>query len=410
MKSNESLVAVNVLVVAVGLLLGRLTGFFREILLAYYFGATGLADTTIVILTLPDFVVGLLLSGALSKVLIPEFAAMSEQAKRDILFQQASIVVVFVFGILSFLLSLNSNFLVTLLAPGLSGEHVLAANNGIGVVVWALPLSALAGVTTAYLQSKHRFVITSLGTVFVNTAVIFGILYIGSTGGAVSLIAAFVILGGFVRWASQVTAVGKQTFLPDLLQHSVVDRGVPRRYAEALLASSILLVLPVIARAVASLNEPGSIALFNYAVRLVELPLGVSITVFSVAVFPYLSDCFQNNKREEGIKMTGLAAQMVIYISLSIAFPLMWFSHSYVEITYGWGKISDENLAVIATLTTIGLAALPAQGLSSITIAAFSSLKDMRTPFYINLGALLAFVPLAILGNKIAGLVGIMGT
>src|SRR3954462_2799002 len=56
------------------LLTSRVLGLIRESSQAAAFGATGAADIAVVMLTLPDWVAGLLASGALGYVLLPAWA------------------------------------------------------------------------------------------------------------------------------------------------------------------------------------------------------------------------------------------------------------------------------------------------------------------------------------------------
>ena len=59
------------------LLLSRLFGLLRESAQAAAFGSSGMADVVIVMFTLPDLLVGILVSGALSYVLLPVWAQQS---------------------------------------------------------------------------------------------------------------------------------------------------------------------------------------------------------------------------------------------------------------------------------------------------------------------------------------------
>jgi len=61
------------LLVSGGILLGRLTGFLREVAVASRFGVSRDADIILFSLTLPDFLINLLMGGALAAALIPEF-------------------------------------------------------------------------------------------------------------------------------------------------------------------------------------------------------------------------------------------------------------------------------------------------------------------------------------------------
>ena len=53
------------------LLLSRVLGLLRESAQAAAFGSTGVGDAVIVMFTLPDLLVGMVFSGALSYVLLP---------------------------------------------------------------------------------------------------------------------------------------------------------------------------------------------------------------------------------------------------------------------------------------------------------------------------------------------------
>ena len=56
------------------LLLSRVLGLLRESAQAAAFGSTGMGDAVIVMFTLPDLLVGILVSGALAYVLLPVWA------------------------------------------------------------------------------------------------------------------------------------------------------------------------------------------------------------------------------------------------------------------------------------------------------------------------------------------------
>ena len=56
------------------LLLSRALGLLRESAQAAAFGSTGMGDAVIVMFTLPDLLVGMLISGALAYVLLPAWA------------------------------------------------------------------------------------------------------------------------------------------------------------------------------------------------------------------------------------------------------------------------------------------------------------------------------------------------
>ena len=63
------------------LLASRLLGLARESAQAAAFGTSGLADVAVLMLTLPDWLAGLLASGALAYVLLPHWSTQAPQAQ-----------------------------------------------------------------------------------------------------------------------------------------------------------------------------------------------------------------------------------------------------------------------------------------------------------------------------------------
>ena len=120
------------------LLLSRALGLLRESVQAAAFGSTGMADAVIVMFTLPDLLVGILVSGALSYVLLPVWAQQSPQAQAA---GQKKIAYALTGGGLALgaMVWLFRDSVVQALAPGLVGEIKVASATALGwmLVTWA---------------------------------------------------------------------------------------------------------------------------------------------------------------------------------------------------------------------------------------------------------------------------------
>jgi len=64
--------------VSILLLLGRVSGFFRDWLIAYVAGAGINSDLAVVLITLPDLVVNLVVGGGISASLVPKYQSIGE--------------------------------------------------------------------------------------------------------------------------------------------------------------------------------------------------------------------------------------------------------------------------------------------------------------------------------------------
>jgi putative peptidoglycan lipid II flippase len=395
------------LVISVGLFLGRISGLFREVMIASTFGVSGEADVAILILTIPDLLVNVLVGGAMSAALLPEFRRLGHPRAAG-LFVQASLVVVLGFAFVTILASLFSNQLVFVFAPGLEAERMQQTASLVSLTLWLIPLTTLAGISTAYLHAFNRFGVASLGTLIYNLAVIAGLALIALNQGGLRLLCAFIILGGVLRWSAQLLALPRPISPKLALRQPLINRKLMLRYLQASSAGGLLLLLPVAARALASFSGEGAIATFNYALKLTEFALGVSITVLSVAIFPRLAESFSAQDEARFGQQLNDGLWWLVVLALVTIVPLAWFSRHFVELAYGWGRMNGDVLKGVTTLMIIGLLSLPFQGLSSLLTAASNARRDSKGPLQANLSALLVFLPLGSLMHVFFGLAGIM--
>jgi len=382
-------ILLSTLILNMGLLLGRLAGFFRESIVASTYGTSSQADILVLMLTVPDLLVNILVAGAMGAVLIPEFSSNPNSAKK--LLFQAGLFFGLIFIMVSAFLYWQSYALVELLAPGFDDRKKLQASIGLGWVIWLVPLTVLTGTVTAYLHSQNKFAIASLGTLIINVSIITGLFLVQFGFGSIALVAFFVLLGGVLRLFSQLFSVGFE-WGPLGSSHSMLlSKNFFIRYGQALLSGSIFLLIPVLARAFSSHLGEGSVALMNYSTRLIEFPLAIAITVFTATLFPRLSESFINNKRLYN-QLVMYGAQAILGISTLIMIALILQRDHYVDIVYNYGYMNNEGILTIKMLISIGLISLPLQGVSLFFTSVFHAQKNTKTPFFINSMGLFSFI------------------
>lgn len=377
------------LVFNLGILLGRMSGFVRESFVASTYGASEQADQIILMLTLPDLLVNLLMGGALSAVLIPELSQKKEQAKR-VLYQAAILLGIFFMGV-AFFLAWQSVFFVNLLAPGLDNAILHETASLFSWVAWLMPLTVLAGATTAYLHSINAFAVASLGTLIVNLSIIVGLLLVYYGYGSLYLVAISVLIGGGLRLLSQVFTVGVIWNPITAMRPFLLKKELYIRYFQAVLTGGILFLLPFIARAYASELEAGSIALLNYGLKLVEFPLLLTVTFLSVVLFPRLSKSFNSDKKlHQKLIRNGL--QVTFVMATSTALVLFIMAEDYASMVFGYGRMKHEEVLQVVSILQVALIILPLQGIVLYLTAIMHSQKNTKVPMSVNTMGLATFI------------------
>ncbi|MBU0564606.1 MAG: oligosaccharide flippase family protein [Gammaproteobacteria bacterium] len=392
--------------ISLGIFLGRLAGFVREVGLAAKLGVTPEADVAVVLLTVPDALTNLLMGGALSAILIPRFKKLGAGIRADALFCKGSLVVGGGFALIAVLASYRADWLLALLAPGLDDVTTIKAEELLSLVIWVVPLTALAGVSTAYLQAHGRFFVPAMGTLVFNVVVIFFIAF-GLDDWGLSILVIGIMFGAVLRWGSQLSRIRwRRGFSWRAVRWRLLGKGFGRRYLQAVAGGGLITLLPVLARAFASNNGEGSLALFSYAYKLVEFPLGVCVTVFSAAFFPILSQAFARGDDPSA----GLAkvSRWMLAISFSLATILWAFNSLFTQLAFGYGKIGPAQVEAIGWLFAIGVISLPLQGGCALLSSVFYAKSDTTTPLWISLGAFLGFIPLGYVFARMGGPAGVM--
>ena len=94
---------------------------------------------------------------------------------------------------------------------------------------------------------------------------------------------------GILRWGSQLLALSNKIHWFQFDKEFRLNWNLLRRYGQAILAIGLTTLLPVVGRAFASYSGEGGIAAFNYAWKLIELPVGLVLASFSIVLFPRMS-------------------------------------------------------------------------------------------------------------------------
>ena len=381
------------LLVSFGLFVGRLSGFVREAYIASQFGATEQADLIIIFLSAPDILVNLLVGGALGMALIPEFKQLDQMSSIR-LYQQVLVVLIVMFSAISLVAYFYAGYILSLLAPGLNDGTIEKYRNTFAITFIAIPLTVATGVTAAFLHYKGKFLVPALGTFVFNIVLIIS-LYMANKlepKNVLFLISLGVCLGAVIRWVTQLLDSRTLPFNRVFLKKCVINSSLVKRYFYCVLTGGMIFLLPVVARAIASQSGVGELSLVNYAIKLVEFPLGVVLTVFTIVLFPKFSSLSAQGKNNEFLVIFKQTLLTVIAISFAIYVPLNHFSLSFVYLVYDWGGLTLGQLDKVSAYFNHVSLTLPFQGINALLIAVIVSRKDALSPLICSTGLTAIFI------------------
>lgn len=391
------------LVLSLALMAGRVAGFARELLLASVFGLSTQADVAIVLLTLPDILVNLLLSGGLGVALVPVLRG-ADRARYALLFGQASLAVCAVFGVLALAFVCWPALWLGLLAPGISLGGLPTDAWTWAAIAVALPLAALSGVSSAALNAQDRFFVAGCGTLVFNLCVIaalgLGLTQRTDATSTLLLLGMGIALGALLRWLSQLLALRGRLghSLAGLWQRSLLDRALLRSFAAGLASASLLVLVPVLIRACASWLGAGQLAAFNYAIKLVELPLGILITTLATVAYPRLSEAHRKGDQAAFDALLGDSLRRSLVLSVAVVLCGWQFGDALVALLLGHGRLGVQEQAHVLRLMQFALLSVPWVGVGGLLSAALNAQHKAGAVLRCTVLALLALPLLCLPG------------
>lgn len=338
------------------LLLSRLSGMVREQVLGARLGLSAEMDAAVLILTLPDLLVGLLLSGGFAAALVPALTRAEHEARVQ-LTRRAMGWTGLVSLALAALLFAGMPNVLSVLSPTTDTHGLIAFPLGFGLSLLALPMAAIIGVSSSYLNTVGKYSVPALAVLCFN-AMLASYFYFGLGTGPVNfcLFGLAILLSTIARFGIQVW------FIPDFTRRGLdtyrFERIFPIQFAQGVLGAAVLVGIPIIFRSLYAGGGTGDLATFNYAMRLFELPMGIMVAPIIVIFLPLLAN-LRDTKAPIFFWRINLAIRTAFTLGLTGALVGAIYARPISAVLFGFGELAGNGADEIAKTFQVIILALP---------------------------------------------------
>ncbi|MCJ0764285.1 lipid II flippase MurJ [Variovorax terrae] len=376
------------------LLASRVLGLVRESAQAAAFGTSGLGDAAVLMLTLPDWLASLLAGGALAYVLLPHWAHQTptQQARTQ---RRVAHWLLGAGALLALALWLLQAPAVRLLAGGLPPALQPQAAAGLVWSALAVPAALLAALWVTRLQHERDFLGMYGANLVVNALLIAALFFIANyvqptwtlIGLGLFLLLAMLARLGWLRW--RLRAASAQAVSPAAGgEPAPVAQPLPAAtvWLWAVLAAGLPLALPFLARSLASQAGEGALATFNYAWKLVELPLVLAIQLVASLAFPAITRALAQ-RQDAGDAVRGAFA-LAWTLACAAAAALLLGAPAVAQLLFGWGRMDPAAVARVAAWGAVGAWGLLPQALIAVGLTVLATQGRMQAAVWAYAAAL----------------------
>ena len=400
-------------------LLSRITGFFRDMVLANFLGAGLISDAFFVAFKLPNLFRSLFAEGAFTSAFVPMLSQkLVTDSKQDALDFAAKAISVLAFFLALFVLIMEifMPLVVRILAPGFiadSGKIELAVQLSRITFPFLLFIS-IVSFQSGILNSLGKFAAPAAAPVILNLMMIASVFIFVPFGATPAHgIAVGVTFAGFVEilWLMFFLHRQQAYLKPDyhiwpLLQDNSI-RTLFKRIAPGVLGAGVYQINMVVDTILVSLVGTGAISWLYYANRLQQLPLGVVGAAIGVAVLPILSHHLKCGDNAEACKVQTKAIEYGALLSIPAAVALIVLAEPIINILFQHGKFGTLQTTMTARAVIAYAIGLPAYVLVKALAPNFFARGDTKTPVKYSIIVLLTNLSFSIILMKPFGHVGI---
>jgi len=368
-------------------LLSRLTGFFRDIMLAAILGAGPVADAFFVAFRLPNHFRAIFAEGAFNAAFIPAYARIRTQGGAEAAQKFGDRIFTLLFASQVVLLALALVFtpqVIEILAPGFSREPQQFAL-AVSLTRITFPYLLLITLVTLWggiLNALHRFAAASAAPILLNLAMIATLALAAYFPGAGYAAAWGVLISGVL----QALLVGGDTLRNGVMTSFRALRldGDVRRFFKALVPATIGSAGTQLAlfadTIIASFLSAGAISALYYADRIDQLPIGVIGIAVGTVLLPEMTHRLATGDEAGARSAQNRAIEFALLLGVPCIVAFLAVPDLIMRGLFVRGKFTtgDAHAAAMTLMAyTIGL--IPFVLIRSV-VAPFLARGDTATP------------------------------
>jgi putative peptidoglycan lipid II flippase len=383
-------------------LLSRITGFIRDILMAWILGKGILSDALLVGFLFPNYFRAIFGEGTINPAFLPRYAALHARGLHDAAakfadevfsWQMAAQLLILIGAMIAMPL------IVHVIVPGYTAAGLELTTQFARITFPYLILTVVAIQLSAMLNAIGKFWAAAAWSNFLNLGMIATLLASKWFPNAGYAAAWGVLAGGlgqmfFMLWAANRDGLSLRIAWP---------RWTPeiseffKAFGAVTIGAASVVVAPLLDFFIASFLPIGSRTALYYADRIDQLPLGVLGIALGTVLLPEMSARLAINDRDGSDAAQNRAMALTLLLTLPFAVAFIAIPGLIMRAVFEHGAFdrSAADLSAVA-LAAYG-AGLPAYAMVRIVASTFYARHDTMTPARVTMSAIAVNIALKVL-------------
>ncbi len=384
---KQTIVQATVLITVIIFLI-KIIGYFREVLIAKYFGATGQTDAFLIAFAIHALIAGLISSG-LPILIIPFYLEKEKTNKQrlKIFINQIFILLCLIGVVICSLIFLFTPIFVKLFAFGFEGQRFeLAVNLTRWLTIFGFS-TILTGLFTGIFYAKKQFLFPNIITLISNILVIFSLFLLAPYLKIKSLAIGYTFYAIFNFFALFIFLFKKWKFFQNFFIKQIHWAEIKRFLIllfPLILTGGIIVINQIVDKTIASSLETGSISVLNFAQKVIGIPTSLLIIPLVFAIYPTFSSLALEKKNKTNyVKLLNKALSLCLYTIIPVSFIFIILAQPIVKLLFQRGAFTGQDTIKTGLAVSMYSIGIFAYACNIFLIRVFYSFKNTKTPLII---------------------------
>ncbi len=367
----------------------RVLGLIREMLFAHVFGASWMSDVFLVAFKFPNFFRRFFAEGAFHATFVPPLSEALQKNKDEAFtfVRQTAMILGSVLLLIVIIVECIAPYLTFILAPGYT-THSPQWSMAVTLIRLMFPYAffiCMASLWASVLNTIGKFGWASASAIILNVVMIGALIFPSST--PVYTLSFGVLLAGIIQMVFLYYLCRRDGFGIRLTKITLTPtiRSMIKRMGPGMIGAGAMQINVLIDQTLATFLSAGSLTYLYCADRFNQLPLAVLGISIGTVLLPTLSRCITQKDWTRVAYYQEKSYKIGMDLSIPAAFGLCMLSHDIIELFYGHGRFSAEDVHQTAPTLFAYAIGLPAYVLSKIYSTTFFAYKDTKTPLKVTL-------------------------
>ena len=372
-------------------LISRILGYLRDILIAFFLGASIFADAFFVAFRLPNTFRRLFAEGTFNAAFIPSYTSIRIENKKerkkfaDDVLGSLTLILILIITVVE----IFTPYLVYIIAPGFV-ENDIKFNLAVELTRITFPFLLFVSLSSFFsgiLNSNNKFAAAAAAPIILNIVLILSLVvsyklnlnfakqlsYGVTLAGVLQLIFLFFITLKFYKptLTFKLKVSSKLKFFFKKLLPSIFSSGVTQ--------------INILIGTIIASFEAGAVSYLYYADRIYQINLAIAGIAVGTVSLPALSKAFKNKNIKKLSNIQSKSFELSLLLSIPASFGLILASEEIVNALFGYGSFSQEDVKLTADALRYFGFGVPAFALVKILSNFFFARDNTKIPFYISI-------------------------